>query len=72
MVRVVARPAHRGGRRTFDEAIDDLVQAAREYAEDWNDHLLLAPNHRGNWGLVQLVELSTVEQLRNWVLGSAE
>jgi predicted RNase H-like HicB family nuclease len=55
---------------TFDEAVDDLVQGLREYAEDWNDHLLSALNHRDNWGLVQLIELSTDEQLRQWVLVS--
>lgn len=54
---------------TFDEAVSDLVSALREYADDWNDHLLTAPNHRENWGLVQLVDLSTDEQLREWVLG---
>jgi hypothetical protein len=57
---------------TFDEAVDDLVQGLREYAEDWNDHLLGAPNHRDNWGLVQLIELSTDEQLRQWVLVSGK
>lgn len=56
---------------TLDEAVDDLVLALREYAEDWVDHLLSAPNHRENWGLVQLVELSSDAQLREWVLGSA-
>lgn len=55
----------------FDEAVSELVLALREYAEDWNDHLLTAPNHRENWGLVQLVELSTDEQLREWVLGQS-
>lgn len=56
---------------TFDDAVSDLVLALREYAEDWNDHLLSAPNHRENWGLVQLVELSTDEQLREWVIGQS-
>lgn len=55
---------------TFDEAVDDLVRALREYAEDWNDHLLTASNHRDNWCLVQLIELSTEAQLREWVVGS--
>lgn len=55
---------------SFEEAVEDLVRALREYAEDWNDHLLTAPNHRSNWGLVQLIGLSTDAQLREWVLGS--
>jgi predicted RNase H-like HicB family nuclease len=54
---------------TFAEAMDDLVVALREYAADWSDHLLTAPNHRDNWGLVQLVELSDDAQLLAWILG---
>lgn len=60
-------PVHGDG-ETLDDALDDLTEALREYAEDWNDHLLEAPNHRDNWPLVQLVELSTDEQLRVWIL----
>lgn len=56
---------------TFDEAITEMVDALREYAEDWQDHLLHAPNHRENWGLVQLISLSDDEQLREWLAGSA-
>jgi hypothetical protein len=56
---------------TFDDAVSDLVLALREYAEDWNDHLLTAPNHRENWGLAQLIGLSTDEQLQEWVLGQS-
>lgn len=52
----------------FDEAIADLICALREYAEDWNDRLLEAPNHRDNWDVVQITELSTDEQLRSWLL----
>ncbi|MDA2811948.1 prevent-host-death protein [Nocardiopsis sp. RSe5-2] len=54
---------------TFDEALDEMVDALREYAEDWQDHLQSAPNHKENWGLVQLVELSDDEHLREWVVG---
>jgi predicted RNase H-like HicB family nuclease len=52
---------------TFDEAIDEMVLALREYAEDWVDHLRHAPNHEQNWGLVQIIELSSNEQLRDWL-----
>jgi predicted RNase H-like HicB family nuclease len=55
---------------TFDEAIDEMVQALREYAEDWQDRLLDAPNHRESWGLVQLISLSDDDQLREWLAGS--
>ena len=55
---------------TFDEAIDDLIEALREYAEDWNARLYRAPNHRGHRAVVELVELSNDEQLREWILGT--
>lgn len=55
---------------TFEEAIGDMVDALREYADDWQDRLLDAPNHRENWGLVQLIGLSDDEQLRDWLVGS--
>lgn len=54
---------------TFDEAIDETIDALREYAEDWQERLLTAPNHRENWGLVQLIALSSDEQLRTWLVG---
>lgn len=56
---------------TFEDAIAEMVDALREYAEDWQDHLLNAPNHHQNWGLVQLINLSSDEQLRDWLVGSA-
>lgn len=55
---------------TFDEAILEMIDALREYSEDWQDGLRNASNHKGNWGLVQLVELSTDEQLRDWLVGA--
>ncbi|OXM50832.1 prevent-host-death protein [Amycolatopsis thailandensis] len=56
---------------TFDEALTEMVDALREYAEDWQLRLLDAPNHRDNWGLVQLISLSDDDQLRDWLAGSA-
>ena len=52
---------------TFEEALDEMVVALREYAEDWADHLRHAPNHEQNWGLVQIIDLSSDEQLRDWL-----
>lgn len=51
---------------TVDEALGDMVDSLREYAEDWGDHLSEAPNHSGNWALVQLVNLSSDSQLLEW------
>lgn len=53
---------------TFDEAIEETIDALREYADDWQDRLLDTPNHRANWGLVQMVVLSDDEQLRDWLV----
>lgn len=55
---------------TFGDAITEMVEALREYAQNWQDRLLHAPNHRENWGLVQLISLSDDEQLREWLVGS--
>jgi predicted RNase H-like HicB family nuclease len=54
---------------TFDEAIGDMADALREYAEDWQDRLRTAPNHADNWGLVQLIALSDDDELRDWIVG---
>ncbi|MGW1676452.1 type II toxin-antitoxin system HicB family antitoxin [Saccharopolyspora sp. NPDC002376] len=54
---------------TVDEAIGEMVTAPREYADDWEEHLRDAPNHRLNWDLVQLVRLGDDGQLRDWLLG---
>jgi predicted RNase H-like HicB family nuclease len=56
---------------TFDVAIMEMVDALREYAEDWQERLAEAPNHRENWGLVQLIGLSDDAQLRAWLVGAA-
>ncbi|MFI9405335.1 prevent-host-death protein [Nocardia sp. NPDC052316] len=56
---------------TFDEAVDEMIVALREYADDWQSRLRNAPNHRENWGLVQLIALSNDAQLRDWLVGVA-
>jgi hypothetical protein len=39
------------GGATFDEAVTEMADARRDYAHDWQDHLLNAANHRENRGL---------------------
>lgn len=51
---------------TVDGALGDLIDSLREYAEDWSDHLSEAPNHAENWDLVQLINLSSDQQLHEW------
>lgn len=64
-------PVH-GDANSFDEAIDDLIDALRDYAEDWNERLRSAPNHAHHRSLVKLVELSDDEELREWLLGRTD
>jgi predicted RNase H-like HicB family nuclease len=52
---------------TLTEAIDEMVDALREYADDWVDHLSTAPNHAENWWLIQLVALSSDDELADWL-----
>ncbi len=54
--------------RTFDDAINEFVDALVEYAEDWEARLRVAPNHAANWPLVQFVRLSSRDTLREWVV----
>jgi len=53
----------------LDAALDDLTDALRDYSAAWNERLLAAPNHRGNWALVALTESSDDAQLEQWLLG---
>lgn len=54
---------------TFQDAAEEMVDVLREYADDWQDHLKDAVNHRESWGLVQLIELSDDDQLKEWITG---
>ncbi|RFA06974.1 prevent-host-death protein [Subtercola boreus] len=56
----------------YDAVVSEMIAVLREYAEDWQDHLVTVPNHSQNWGLVQLIELSTDDQLKAWLLGGSE
>jgi hypothetical protein len=67
---LVGRPISASG-NTIEEAIDDLLVAVREYAEDFNDHLSTVPNHAANWQFVQLVALSDDDDLREWLQADA-
>src|SRR5271165_2749065 len=55
---------------SLEDAVDEMVLALREYAEDWQDHLMNTPNHRDNWPTVQLVSLSNDRQLGKWLAGT--
>ena len=55
---------------TIEEAVEEMVDALRDYAEAWTERLRLAPNHQDNWGLVQIVTLASDNQLRTWLLAA--
>lgn len=63
-------PVH-GDAGSFEAAVDDLVEGLRQYAEDW-ERLRSAPNHAQHRTLVRIVELSSDEELRRWLLGDDE
>ena len=56
-----------GSGSTYSGAVDDVILALRDYAADWTERLRFAPNHASNWAVVQLLDLSTDEQLRAWL-----
>lgn len=62
-------PFHGDG-PTFEEAVDDLLEALREYAADWNARLLNVPNHIEHWAVVELTQLASDDQLRAWLLAA--
>ncbi|GAB2455364.1 hypothetical protein [Xylanimonas ulmi] len=64
---VKAIPSVVGTGGTRDEAMSDLVSAAREYAFDWNSHLRHAPNHVGNRRFVRIVVDCDDDALRDWL-----
>lgn len=57
---------------TFDDAVSEMIDALREYADDWQERLLDAPNHRDNWALVQLISFSDDDQLQDWIVGASQ
>jgi hypothetical protein len=58
--------------QTLDDSLDDLIENLRDYASEWPQQFASAPNHAGNWALVQLVNLSTNEALREWLTSGSE
>ena len=56
----------------FDEAVEEFVQALREYAEDWAERLHAVPNHARHWALIQFVGFSSDDQLASWIRADSE
>jgi prevent-host-death family protein len=43
---------------TLDEALTELADVMVEYAEDWQDHLRIAANHRPRAGFVRRIQIA--------------
>jgi hypothetical protein len=56
---------------TFEEAVDEMIDALREYADGWQQVPGDPADQVDNWSLVQLVGLSDDEQLRDWLVRTA-
>ena len=53
----------------MDEALEEFTGALREYAQDWDERLRLAPNHEHLWPLVLFVSMSSDSEIASWVHG---
>ncbi|MCO5293468.1 MAG: hypothetical protein M9882_00985 [Homoserinimonas sp.] len=58
--------------QSLDDAIADLIANLRDYASEWQEHFAAAPNHVDNWALVQLVNVSSDDELRAWLLNDQD
>ncbi len=54
----------------LDKAIEEFIEALREYVHDWEERLRLAPNHAQMWPLVLFVSLSSDAEIVSWVYGA--
>lgn len=57
----------------FDSATHALAAELVEYAEEWENELRFAPNHKGFWGFVRRIELAgSAEALADMLATDAE
>jgi len=61
-------PVHATG-ADLDEAVEELALALLDYAEQWEEELRLAPNHRDNWAHVARVRLLSHDELLEALFG---
>ncbi|KHL18342.1 UNVERIFIED_CONTAM: hypothetical protein LK11_06925 [Mumia flava] len=55
---------------TIDEAVEEMIDVLRDYAEAWIERFRLAPNHEDNWWLVQIGTLASDDIIRDWLLAA--
>lgn len=56
---------------TLEAAVEEMVDALRDYAKAWRDRLRHAPNHAGHEDLVRFVETAADPALRTWLARAA-
>jgi hypothetical protein len=52
---------------TYEAVIEAMITELRQYAAERREQLFEAPNHQGTWGLVLPFEISSDEQLAEWL-----
>ena len=53
----------------LEGAVEEFIEALREYSEDWENRLRLVANHEHLWSLVLFVAMSSDAELASWVYG---
>lgn len=53
----------------LEEAEQGLIEALRDYAKTWVEDLKEYPNHKGRWGVANLILLSNDEELHAFLFG---
>ena len=59
-----------GQGESFDAAGQDLIDSLRDYAKTWIEDLRDYPNHKDRWDVVNLVLLSSDDELRAFLFGN--
>lgn len=58
-----------GQGENFEVAGEDLINSLRDYAKTWVEDLRNYPNHKHRWDVVNLVLLSSDEEMRAFLFG---
>ena len=59
-----------GQGESFDVAGQDLIDSLRDYAKTWIEDLRDYPNHKDRWDVVNLVLLSSDDELSAFLFGN--
>ena len=59
-----------GQGESFEAAGQEIIDSLRDYAKTWIEDLRDYPNHKDRWGVVNLVLLSSDDELRAFLFGN--